>query len=230
MAAYRGVEEAAGLSPAECHVFAFYEDTGDTRIVTAAACLPYGNLFCLHLGEGLRGKRNEGAVMSIRGEHFYQGVEDALLKELIDRTEPYAYRFKMKYLDPTYPGEGTCLIEMYTSAGATLILVKELAENTGPSVTNAAAAIFMKLAYLFDLDVNTTTVIAYYGPISYSDWGRDDQENYTRLLCTTPPSQAGKHRPLDIQAQHISEEEVARLLRERRQAGAPEARELAYQL
>lgn len=171
--------------------------------------------------------------MSVRKDRFYQGTEDALLKELIDKKEPYGYRFKMKYLDPTYPGAGTCLIEIYTSEGTTLILMKELAENSGPSVTNAAAAIFMRLAYLFDLAVDTTIVIAYYGSISYSDWGESDHENYNRVIYTAATAQSavtGKQRHLDVQAQtqHISEEEVTQLLQERRRAGAPEARDLAY--
>lgn len=62
---------------------------------------------------------------------------------------------------------GSCHLEVYSDGVTSTILMSELGDNDGPSVTTAAATIVSKAVRAFSLDLSGITVFEEYGSWSY---------------------------------------------------------------
>ena len=70
--------------------------------------------------------------------------------------------------------DGFCRLRIYGANVGTVIVLSELAENLGVSVTNAAAALATEIARIYPLDPDTTFWIEHYGAFSYTASGGDE--------------------------------------------------------
>ena len=70
--------------------------------------------------------------------------------------------------------DGFCRLRIYGANVGTVIVLSELAENLGVSVTNAAAALATEIARIYQLDPDTTFWIEHYGAFSYKDGDCDE--------------------------------------------------------
>ena len=77
---------------------------------------------------------------------------------------------------------GFCRVRIYGANPYTIIVLSELAENPGVSVTNAAAAIATEIARNYMIDLDTTIWIEHYGAFSYK--GGDCDETFDRITFT----------------------------------------------
>jgi hypothetical protein len=77
---------------------------------------------------------------------------------------------------------GFCRVRIYGANPYTIIVLSELAENPGVSVTNAAAAIATEIARIYMIDLDTTIWIEHYGAFSYK--GGDCDETFDRITFT----------------------------------------------
>ena len=77
---------------------------------------------------------------------------------------------------------GFCRVRIYGANPYTIIVLSELAENPGVSVTNAAAAIATEIARTYMIDLDTTIWIEHYGAFSYK--GGDLDETFDRITFT----------------------------------------------
>ena len=70
--------------------------------------------------------------------------------------------------------DGFCRLRIYGANVGTVIVLSELAENLGVSVTNAAAALATEIARIYDLETVTTFWVEHYGAFSYTASGGDE--------------------------------------------------------
>ena len=70
--------------------------------------------------------------------------------------------------------DGFCRLRIYAADAATVVVISELAENPGVSVTNAAAALATEIARIYDLETVTTFWVEHYGAFSYTASGGDE--------------------------------------------------------
>lgn len=88
----------------------------------------------------------------------------------IDRT--FTYR-------PPYAGsEARCRVRIYTAGRdrQSTVVISELADNPGMSVTNASETIATSLRGHYDLDPKTTTWIEHLPPAAWREQGRKDEQ------------------------------------------------------
>lgn len=79
------------------------------------------------------------------------------------------------YQHPTTHRDGAhCRLRIYDNDAGAVVILSELADNTGISVTNTAEELATEIARLYHLTPATTTWIEHYGPFSYSDGRRDE--------------------------------------------------------
>jgi hypothetical protein len=130
-------------------------------------------------------------------------------------TEAFAYRFNMRYKHRAYQNEGMCRIEMYKSDDQVLIIATELKNNPGPSVINAAEAVYEKLARVYSLNYEDTTLITLFSSESYDYWERGEKARYT---LANVYEAGGKYR---VGFTHTSEEYVKEIIAEHHRDGAP---------
>ena len=71
-------------------------------------------------------------------------------------------------------GDASCWLRIYSTDGGIVVVLSELAENPGVSVTNAAAALATEIARIYDLETVTTFWVEHYGAFSYTASGGDE--------------------------------------------------------
>ena len=67
-----------------------------------------------------------------------------------------------------------CRLRIYDNDDGAVVILSELADNAGISVTDTAGDLATEIAALYHLTPATTTWIEHYGPFSYSDGRRDE--------------------------------------------------------
>lgn len=80
--------------------------------------------------------------------------------------------------------QAVCHLQIYKKKGACgserhVVIVEELAENTGQSVTNAAATLATRISGVFEIPPAEMVFFEYYGPSSYRN-APDKEETYAQ--------------------------------------------------
>jgi hypothetical protein len=81
-------------------------------------------------------------------------------------------------------GESFCRLRIYDTEAGAVVVLSELADNPGKSVTNAAAELATEIAQRYALDPQTTTWLEHYGAFSYRDTGETGNETFDRITFT----------------------------------------------
>ena len=103
--------------------------------------------------------------------------------------------------------DGFCRLRIYGANVGTVIVLSELAENLGVSVTNASAALATEIARIYDLDPDTTFWIEHYGAFSYK--GGDCDETFDLVTFTWRNRTAS-----NAEWQRLNSDQLHKLLRE----------------
>ena len=103
--------------------------------------------------------------------------------------------------------DGFCRLRIYGANVGTVIVLSELAENLGVSVTNAAAALATEIARIYPLDPDTTFWIEHYGAFSYKDG--DCDETFDLITFTWRNRTAS-----NAEWQRLNSDQLHKLLRE----------------
>ena len=103
--------------------------------------------------------------------------------------------------------DGFCRLRIYGANVGTVIVLSELAENLGVSVTNAAAALATEIARIYQLDPDTTFWIEHYGAFSYK--GGDCDETFDLVTFTWRNRTAS-----NAEWQRLNSDQLHKLLRE----------------
>ena len=88
----------------------------------------------------------------------------------------------------TRTSEAFCRLRIYDTKAGAVVVLSELADNPGISVTNTAEELATGIAQRYALDPQTTTWIEHYGPFSYhakdGDGGDPDYETFDKITFT----------------------------------------------
>ena len=105
--------------------------------------------------------------------------------------------------------ESFCRLRIYDTDAGVVVVLSELADNPGRSVTNAAAELATEIAKRYELDPQTTTWLEHYGAVSYWDTGETFHETFDLLTFTWYGRNAH-----NVEWRRLSQEQVHKLLQE----------------
>jgi len=89
---------------------------------------------------------------------------------------------------------GRCRMRSFQTPLGLVVLLDELADNPGPSVTNAAAEVIQTAAKTLGVSTEDTIFLEHYGDFSYTG-GRGGEETFDRIRLETPTKAAYQHWP-----------------------------------
>lgn len=110
----------------------------------------------------------------------------------------YECRFYCRFAQ----GISVCRMRTWPSLNRLLVVVTELKDNPGPSVTNSAAAIFKAVLDKFQIDRDDLVLVEHYGPESYA-LGAEKEDRFARVLIDENGNAAW---------QHVTEQQMVRML------------------
>ena len=90
--------------------------------------------------------------------------------------------------------EGHCRMRVFNTPLGCVVLFSELADNHGPSVTNAAEDVVQAAAARLGIRVDDAIFLEHYGDFSYTA-GRGGEESFTRICLSASGSATFQHWP-----------------------------------
>ena len=91
--------------------------------------------------------------------------------------------------------QGHCRLRSFSTPIGRVVVFTELADNPGPSVTNAALELIRLAANTFGFSIEDTVWVEEYGPESYPEGRRDREFARIRIGSGTPEWQ---HLPTNL--------------------------------
>ena len=89
---------------------------------------------------------------------------------------------------------GQCRMRVFETPIGRTVLFSELADNPGPSVTNAASAVIQAAAATLGISTDDAMWVEHYGDFSYTS-GRGGEETFARMRFSQEGVVAFQHWP-----------------------------------
>lgn len=100
-----------------------------------------------------------------------------------------------EYIAPGHTIVSRCRLRIYVQTGRKVVVLTEIAENRGMSITNASDHLATEICLHYDLNPDNTIWIEHYTPDSYAGRGKDESFDLVRFGWDTSKRIATAHDP-----------------------------------